>query len=649
MQLRHWVLIILGFILLILTSVFLLRKPLLEYAVDKASEKALVRYNAVLEVGDAGFAGLTEIYLDNIRVTEEGSRDTLVFIHHLQTRLRLRKLLSLSVGFHEIEIDTARITMINKGGKTNYGFLLKSNSEKVKDSTREKSGGFNELFNNLYGKVHEIFDENITLRNIRIFYTYNQDMEMVSIPELYFENEIFQASVITSSLEGVNLWLVKGNADVSSDKYNFKVERVRGEAFALPFIDLWKGIKICFDQANVKFSTAENEDVVPVSAEADFQNLLVNYWRVSPDDVLFPRLLADIKAGIAKDSILLHEGSSFTLNDLPLQINGSVKRSDYKSIYAVASFKTDDAQDLFSSLPEGMFRSFRGFEADGKLDFKTEFSYRTDQPDSLLFDSYLKSENFRIVRYGNENFSKIANPFSFLAMDGERPVRSFEVGPGNPMFTPLELINPYLQNAVLTAEDPSFFNHNGFLPESFRESMITNLKEGRFARGGSTISMQLVKNIYLSRNKTIARKLEEALIVWLIEKNRLVSKERMFEVYLNIIEWGPDVYGIGEASRFYFAKTPMELNLEESIFLASIIPHPKYFRYRFDAEGNLKPYMENYFKLVAGRMARREKILQHEADSIKANVRLVGMARDIVIPPGSEIPDSSEIFPVLPR
>lgn len=73
--------------------------------------------------------------------------------------------------------------------------------------------------------------------------------------------------------------------------------------------------------------------------------------------------------------------------------------------------------------------------------------------------------------------------------------------------------------------------------------MIQDIKERRFARGGSTLSMQLVKNVFLSRNKTIARKLEEMLIVWLIESNHLTSKERMFEVYLNIAEWGPMIYG----------------------------------------------------------------------------------------------------------
>jgi membrane peptidoglycan carboxypeptidase len=209
-------------------------------------------------------------------------------------------------------------------------------------------------------------------------------------------------------------------------------------------------------------------------------------------------------------------------------------------------------------------------------------------------------------------------------MDGDRAIRSFSVGPENPYYTPFNFISPYLINSVLTAEDPSFMNHGGFVMESFRESIATNMKEKRFARGGSTISMQLVKNVFLSRNKSVSRKLEEVMIVWLIEQQRLISKERMLEVYLNIIEWGPNVYGVGEASRFYFDKSPDELTLSESIFLASLIPSPKQYRYRFDPQGNLKPYVANFMKLVSSRLVIREKIAQLEADCLKVNIQLTG-------------------------
>ncbi len=117
--------------------------------------------------------------------------------------------------------------------------------------------------------------------------------------------------------------------------------------------------------------------------------------------------------------------------------------------------------------------------------------------------------------------------------------------------------------------------------------------------------MQLVKNVYLSRQKTMARKAEEMLIVWIIENSRLSSKPRMFEIYLNLIEWGRNVYGIGEAARYYFGKHPSQLDIGEGIFLASIVPRPKAGLYRFEGDGSLRQSLHGYFRLIGGLMARR--------------------------------------------
>ena len=103
----------------------------------------------------------------------------------------------------------------------------------------------------------------------------------------------------------------------------------------------------------------------------------------------------------------------------------------------------------------------------------------------------------------------------------------------------------------------------------------------------------------------MTRKIEEILIVWLIENNHISSKQRMFEVYLNLIEWGQNVYGIAEASRFYFGKQASDLSLGESIFLASIVPKPKKGLYFFEGDGSVRGSLRGYFKLIGGLMARR--------------------------------------------
>jgi membrane peptidoglycan carboxypeptidase len=258
----------------------------------------------------------------------------------------------------------------------------------------------------------------------------------------------------------------------------------------------------------------------------------------------------------------------------------------------------------------------------------------------------MKRKNFTIRHYGAENFARINGPFVYEAFDKDRFVRHIEVSSDNSAFIPLNKISPVLVHAVLQSEDPSFMQHRGFLQEAFRESIIKNYKEKRFARGGSTISMQLVKNVFLNRNKTVSRKAEEALIVYLIENLGLASKERMLEIYLNVIEWGPNVYGIGEASQFYFHKKPSQLTLQESIFLAGIIPAPKYFKYQFDKQGQLRNYLSGYFRILTGRMVRKGWIAPSDTIGLVPNVKLTGPALRMVVPNDSVLlPENFEEEP----
>ncbi|HNY09321.1 MAG TPA: biosynthetic peptidoglycan transglycosylase, partial [Tenuifilaceae bacterium] len=151
--------------------------------------------------------------------------------------------------------------------------------------------------------------------------------------------------------------------------------------------------------------------------------------------------------------------------------------------------------------------------------------------------------------------------------------------------------------------------------------------------GGSTITQQLIKNLYLNQEKNIARKAEEMLMVWIIENTAAVSKDRMLEIYLNIIEWGPDVYGIAEAAGYYFNKKPNELTLQESLFLAYIVPRPTKFKYLFDDQDRLKPFLYQNFTDVASKMLMRGYITENDfqaIDSTALQLPLHGRALELI-------------------
>jgi monofunctional biosynthetic peptidoglycan transglycosylase len=141
------------------------------------------------------------------------------------------------------------------------------------------------------------------------------------------------------------------------------------------------------------------------------------------------------------------------------------------------------------------------------------------------------------------------------------------------VWVPLARIAPTLRRAVVAAEDASFFAHEGFDWEGIKDAALYNLEVGEFKRGGSTITQQLAKNLYLSSERSLLRKAREALITRSLEHH--LTKERILELYLNVAEWGHGVFGAEAAARHHFGKPAKELTLAEAAMLAAILPSPR--------------------------------------------------------------------------
>lgn len=179
--------------------------------------------------------------------------------------------------------------------------------------------------------------------------------------------------------------------------------------------------------------------------------------------------------------------------------------------------------------------------------------------------------------------SRFDQPFHHRAVENDGDVFEMDTGPGTLAWTPISQISPFLLHAVLSHEDASFFVHHGFAPWAIRDALVANLREGRYVRGASTITMQLVKNAFLHREKTLARKVQEVLITWWVET--AMTKEDILELYLNVIELGDGVYGIRDAAHAWFGRTPAELSAAESAYLAMILPNPPAFSVEHRREG----------------------------------------------------------------
>jgi monofunctional glycosyltransferase len=212
----------------------------------------------------------------------------------------------------------------------------------------------------------------------------------------------------------------------------------------------------------------------------------------------------------------------------------------------------------------------------------------------------------------------------------------FRLGPQNRYWTPIDNIPAELKWAVIVAEDASFYEHKGIDTQALREALEYNLEQKRLARGASTITQQLAKNVFLSREKSLWRKLREILLAWRLERE--LTKGRILELYLNVVELGPNVYGVGHGARHFFGKTPGEMTPAECALLAAILPGP-----RVAYNPQLKPEKvrqraARILNLLKGRRILDEAQYTRELAQLPI---LLGLAA----PPSLSLPESEEVTP----
>jgi len=618
---------------------FFTRNYIVSSLARKMAEKVEEKYGFLITFSEVRMTGLAGVEVNQL-VIHPPEGDTLLTIDSMYVRPSIPHIFLGRVKLTEVNISDMLLHFsghdslvnykpkkttgpgeeeTNTGGETNYARMLYSLSRKVFSMSPQKS----------------------LLRQVNIRVDQDSIHENLLIP--YYESD--GDSLHGTLVDRMNDMTWKMNGTFSQADETFSIWIMPGErkATGFPLVRDLTGGYCTFD--TLEFQLHENEygdGLLRASGYMQAKNLQVLHRRLSGDTIRIRNLQFDCHATIGPHSLQLDSATRLTLNSLPLNIYAKLDKEMKPVVSLQLKTHARPADDFFTSLPEGIFTEVQGVAADGNLDFSLLYHMDTADPDKLVFDVRMKKEKFKLKKLGRNSLVKMNSDFEHTVFEYGHPVKTFRVGPSDPGFVSIAEVSPFLKYAILTSEDGNFFYHNGFNEEAFRNSIAANFKAGRFVRGGSTISMQLVKNVYLSRNKTVARKVEEALLVWLIESNRLVTKERMFEVYLNIIELGPMVYGVKDACRFYFNKTPSEVSLAESIFLASLLPHPKWFKYSFDTTGAFKPYLADYYRVVSNFMLRKNLITEAEYNQLQPHVELRGPAKELVIPSETMPADSSE-------
>lgn len=174
------------------------------------------------------------------------------------------------------------------------------------------------------------------------------------------------------------------------------------------------------------------------------------------------------------------------------------------------------------------------------------------------------------------SITALKHRFSYVTYDadGNRSEHPRETGPDVDDWVPLSQVNPNMLEAVANTEDWGFWNHHGYVASALEQSFLEDVHSGKFQRGGSTITMQTAKNVYLSRDKTFGRKVSELFLSQVLES--CLTKQEIIELYLNVVELGPNIYGLRQAADHYFHVEPMSLDPKESFYLACILPRPRH-------------------------------------------------------------------------
>jgi hypothetical protein len=315
-------------------------------------------------------------------------------------------------------------------------------------------------------------------------------------------------------------------------------------------------------------------------------------WRRAGGTLEIPELHATVAGAALSGSIALRELDSDPVVDLAL----GVQHLDFAQMLGASGLV----------VPESLGIALGGGRDLGSATIDVRVRGRLSDPASL---SVSQKIDFSPPQQMPPAIARLRGDFIFRPEDGPGPHRPIDVSLASPDFIALRDVPPLFVRTLLLAEDTGFYGHRGIDLRELPAALLTNWSRGGAARGASTITQQLAKNLFLSRDKQLGRKLQELAITFLLES--ALGKDRILEIYLNIIEWGPDLRGLRSAARRYFALEPRELKPAEMAFLVAIIPGPIKYQSSF-AHGTPGPGLRSLIDELLAKLRSVDAIGEEE-------------------------------------
>ena len=520
----------------------------------------------------------------NVHVSDDDGREWLTASSVTARISPFRYLMTRKVGRHLIgSLDTRNLEVTlyhKKSGGWEFPELGKSSAHPV-SGTESEEGPINLNVNNLTVKFRT--EKSTTSHSYRTMKARIDRRKGDGSLEVKGDDESFHLSV-----------------ERESGEFTFKAD-----SFRLAILSSFLGDTIPLDDVYINArgqGSTEKGKEMSFSVSGTIEHLRQRKSFLPPLEAKANILEFTMTGGKNDSGISLRNGQ-ISLGGETLFVNGGLSHGNNPVIKMVFSFPEFSIGKALNSLPKSFHPDLPDLKIDGRVAGKFYFFIDMERPRSLEYRFEGKYEPVKILSLGSKiKVNTLKSSFSHTVRTPKGKKITFLVGENNPQYVPLEDIPQSMISAVITAEDGGFFSHKGFSQRAIKDALAENLEAGRIVRGASTISMQVAKNLFLTRERTFSRKFEETFITMALEQN--LSKERIMEIYLNIIEWGDGIYGIGPAASFYFNKPPRELKPVESAFLASIIARPGK-NWKPDPLTKISEGWWNYLQLILCKMYER--------------------------------------------
>ncbi len=413
-----------------------------------------------------------------------------------------------------------------------------------------------------------------------------------------------------------------GSLDLKADRFEFS--RLRPILEDSPLIDFDK------TSANVNVAIRVEDGVGEFEGDIDLANLTVFHEKLAEVPVRDLSFSAGFAGGFdaAQRSISLtrgdvdYRGVKISVDAFAYLPGGMMEEVGMRRLEPRVGghlkIPTLPCQEMLDAMPVELTPHLQGFKLRGKFYADVYIDIDFADLDATRLDGGVGIRRCKVKQAPKAmDAEKFIEPFEHSVPDIGEDWVSFEIGDENPYYVPIWDISPHIINSILTTEDSLFYNHKGFITKEFRTALVKNLKAGRFKYGASSITMQTVKNVMLNRDKLLARKLQELFLTWYIET--VLEKDRIMEIYLNAIEYGPGIYGIGKATQHYFGKHPRDINAVEAAFFSSILPGPKP-RYVQYCTNKLSRYTTNKMPRILKKMVERDRLPPEQLSLIESGL-----------------------------